>query len=104
MGITSDILKRILEWLAQNELHKINVDIEKLKQNLAGQEEDIKHLTSLSEKLIERIARLEGKYENAHVTIRQEIINGLLSGKIKLQQKEIHQLEEKLSANPEVPS
>ena len=101
MGIVSDILN-FLKWFDQRGLKDVKADLEKVHQNFEHQQEDIKRLSDLCDKLMEKVSKLEGKYENAHTIIRQEIINGILNGEIKLQQKEIQQLlEEKLSAKPE---
>ncbi len=65
----------------------------RLSKIIDSQEKDILELKKINTELLQRISKLEGKYENAHQLIYQKIINGMLSGDIRINKEELDTLK-----------
>ena len=96
MGIGSNLFS-FFKWVRNEILEEVNAKLGSLENKVSQSETDIKHLKDLCEQFMEKIAKLEGKYEKIEETIYQKVVNKFLNEQIKIQQKEINTLKSQIS-------
>lgn len=84
---------RILGWIKDKVVQGVKSELEALRKDSKQQLQDIRDLTKVCDELSEKLAKLEGKYENAVDTVYQKVENRLLKGKILSQEKIIKDLK-----------
>lgn len=95
MDTGSNIFK-FLKWLRREILQDVISKLHDLDEKLKQQEKDTAELNKICKELLQAVSKLEGKYENVGEAVYHKVINKLLDGRNKIQQKEIIKLEHQL--------
>lgn len=85
---------KILGWIGDKLIQGIKSDFEALQRNSQQHSQDIRDLVKVCKELSDKLAKLEGKYENAVDTVYQKVENNLLRGKVLSQEKIIEDLKQ----------